>query len=361
VVHGRRTRVRSVRALHELSGRASLLLLILAGGVAAQEWSGASLRGGRQVVVPPGYRAEVVARGLRLPQDLAVDPSGALWVLARAARSERAAGTLIRVPLDAPEPIDASRLLAVPVAFAPSTVPFEAGSVARDPRSGDLYVSEARGHHLYRVTPDGQVTLFARGGNALADGRALVFDAQGRLLVLDYAGRTMVAEVTTDSLRDLLDAADAYQGPVVHWLRVDEPLPLPRNLEHTGVAFPPGAVRHRRAVLPRYSSLAVLPSGDLTASAGNGVIDRLRPDGTTARLAQLTGAGAVVADGANHLYAVDYPGGRIVRVHADGIVEPFAEGLTRPAALAILDDRAVVVAEDTGRLIRIVGTSTLPR
>ena len=68
------------------------------------------------------------------------------------------------------------------------------------------------------------------------------------------------------------------------------------------------------------------------------MIDQLRPDGTIARLAQLSGAGAVVAGDADALYALDYLGGRIARVRADGAVEPFAEGLTRPVALAVLGE-----------------------
>ena len=99
------------------------------------------------------------------------------------------------------------------------------------------------------------------------DGRALVFDAQGRLLVLDQTGRGAVADATTDPLRELAEGGEPYQGPVVHWLRVDESLPLPRNLEYAGVVFPPAALRHRRMVLPRYSSLAALPSGALIAGA----------------------------------------------------------------------------------------------
>ena len=191
-----------------------------------------------------------------------------------------------------------------------------------------------------------------RGGNVLGDGRALVFDAQGRLLLLDHSGRGVVAEATSDPLRDLMEPGESYQGPVVRWFRVDEALPVPRNLEYTGVLFPPPALRRRKVVLSRYSSLAVFPSNDLVASASNGVIDQLRPDGTIARLAQLTGAGAVVAADANVLYALDYLGGRIARVRADGAVEPFVEGLTRPVALAVLGE-AVIVAEDTGRLLRI--------
>jgi hypothetical protein len=302
-----------------------------------------------------------LARGLRQPQDLAVDSPDGLWVLTRTAPgSDRGAGALVRVPLDAPGEIDAGQLHAVSIPFASPTVPFEAGSLARHPRTGDLYVTEARGRHLYRVTPEGGVTVFARGGNALGDGRALVFDARGRLLVLDHAGRGAVADATTDPLRDLAEGGEPYQGPVVHWLRVDESLPLPRNLEYAGVVFPPAALRHRSVVLPRYSSLAALPSGAVIASASNGVIDQLRPDGTIARLAQLSGAGAVVAGGPDVLYALDYLGGRIVRIRPDGAVEAFAAGFTRPAAIAVLDDGAVVVAEDTGRLLRISGPPPRP-
>ncbi|HEY7140543.1 MAG TPA: hypothetical protein VIE44_10620 [Methylomirabilota bacterium] len=355
MVHGRQPGVRALRALHELTGAAILLLLVAASPAEAQDGSGPPPRGVRQLTLPDGYQAEVLARGLRQPQDLAVDPPDGLWVLTQTAPGgDRGAGALVRVPLGAAEPVDASRLPVVVIPFASATVPFEAGSLARHPGSGNLYVTEARGRHLYQVTREGGVTVFAQGGNALGDGRAIVFDAQGRLLVLDNAGRSIVAE-TPDPLRDLFGASEPYQGPVVHWLRVEETLPLPRNLEYAGVLFPPAAFRRRRVVLPRYSSLAALPSGTLIASLSNGVIDQLRPDGTIARVAQLSGAGAVVAGATDVLYALDYLGGRIVRVRADGTVEPFAQGLTRPAALAVLTDGGVIVAEDTGRLLRISG------
>jgi hypothetical protein len=354
VVHGCDAGVRALRALHELTLLLALLLVLDASPVDAQDWSAGSPRGGRQLTLPDGYRVEVVARGLRLPQDLAVDPPHGVWVLTRAAPgADRGAGVLVRITLDGPRPTDASQLPGIPLPFASATVPFEAGSLARHPGSGDLYVAEARGHHLFRVTPDGRVTIFARGGNVLGDGRALVFDAQGRLLLLDHAGRGVVADTTSDPLRELLEPGESYQGPVVHWFRVDEALPVPRNIEYTGVLFPPPALRRRAVVLPRYSSLAALPSGGLVASGSNGVIDLLRPDGTIARVAQLTGAGALVAAGTDVLYALDYLGGRIARVRTNGAVERFVEGLTRPVALAVLGE-AVIVAEDTGRLLRIV-------
>lgn len=353
MVHGRNAGVRALRALHELT-RPALLLLLLCGGAAAQDWSGSSLRGARQLTLPDGYQSEVVARGLRLPQDLAFDPPDGLWVLTRTPPGqERGAGALVRVPLGGVEPVDVGQLTVLPIPFASSTVPFEAGSLTRHPASGNLYVTEARGRHVYRVTPGGATTVFAKGANALGDGRALVFDGAGRLLVLDHAGRAAVADITADPLKDLLEGGEPYQGPVIHWLRVEETIPLPRNLEYAGTVFPPAAMRRRRLVLPRYSSLVVLSSGAVIASVSNGAIDQLRSDGSTVRLAQLGGAGPIVAGEADTAYAVDYLGGRISRIRADGAVERFVEGLVRPAALAILGDGAVVVAEDTGRLLRI--------
>src|SRR5262249_17764538 len=276
VVHGRHARVRALRAFHELTPLAILLLLVVAGDGAAQNGSAGVPRGARQLALPEGFQAEVLARGLRQPQDLAVDSPDALWVLTRAVPgSNRGAGALVRVPLDSPGPIDASQLQVISIPSASPPAPFEAGSLARPPTPGDLSVPEARGRHIYRVTTAGGVTVFARGGNALGDGRAVVFDAQGRLLVLDQTGRGAVADATTDPLRDLVEAREPYQGPVVHWLRVDESLPLPRNLEYSGVLFPPAALRRQRVVLPRYSSLAALPSGAVIASASNGVIDQL--------------------------------------------------------------------------------------
>jgi glucose/arabinose dehydrogenase len=99
----------------------------------------------------------------------------------------------------------------------------------------------------------------------------------------------------------------------------------------------------------------LLSSGELVASTGSGEIDQLRPDGTVARLAASYGSvcSMLVASEAGVLYTVDNLGGRIIRVRADGRAEPFAEGLTRPTALAVLGDGSLVVAEDTGRLLRI--------
>lgn len=329
-----------------------LLLWSLVPAVGAQDWSGASLRGARPLALAEGYRLDVVAEGLRLPQGLDVDPQAGVWMLVRGHPGGQA-GTLRRIGLDGVGPVDGGRDPGIPIPFVSATASFAAGSLARDPRSGELFVAEARGRHVLRVSPQGQVTLFARGAAALAEARALAFDADGRLLVLDLVGRASVADPGTDPLRELLGGAELYQGPVVYALRVDEPLPLPRNLEHAAVRFPPPAIRRQARLLPRYRGLVALRSGALVAHAPGGVVDRLDSDGAAVPVARLTGADAMAVGPRDELYVADHLGGRLVRVAADGTLRTLVEGLARPAALAVLPDATLLVAEDTGRLLRI--------
>jgi hypothetical protein len=344
---------------------ALLALLLLLGGpvapVAAQDWSGASLRSARRLALPGGHRLDVLAEGLRLPQALASDPPTGLWALTAGGPPGTGAGFLRRVALDGPAPIDAARLPAIAIPFAAPTLLFVAGSLARHPSSGDLFVAEARGRHVFRVTPDGRATLFARGAASLAEARALAFDAEGRLLVLDFVGRALVADPGTDALRDLLGGAEPYQGPIVYALHVDEPLPLPRNLEHAQVRFPPAAMRRRTALLPRYRGLVALRSGALVGHATGGVVDRLDPDGSVVPLARLTAVDAIAAGPGDELHVLDYHGGRLARVTPDGAIHTLAEGLTRPVTLSVLDDGTILVAEDTGRLLRLRPPAAAPR
>jgi hypothetical protein len=333
--------------------RCGLWLLLLPGALAAQDWSGASLRAAPTLRLPPGYRLEVVAVGFPLPQDLAVESAGAVWLLGQADRAGGGAGTLVRIPLDAPGPLQAASLPAISIPFADHASRFRVGSLARHPATGLLFVAEQSGHHVFRVTPEGDVVLYARGLDVLAAAKALAVDVDGRLVVLDFAGRAMVADPGTTALRELFGDADRYVGPVLHRLRVDEARPLPRNLAHVTPFFPPRALRQRGAALPRYPSLVALATGDLALSGPAGEIDRLRPDGTLVPIARVPAARVLAAGPDGELYAVDSLGGRIFRVGPDGTVEPFVEGLVRPAALAVLPDGSLVVAQDTMRVVRL--------
>lgn len=337
------------RALVALAAGAAVCLAhaLTASG---QDWSGASLRGTRPLALPPGYEAEVLAAGFRLPQDLALEPPGALWLLTEPEPSAGGAGALVRLPLGA-GPLNAARLTVFPVPSSPDPARFRMGSLARHPGTGELFVAERLGRHLVRVTPGGVAVLYARGGNRFADSRTLAFDAEGRLLVLDFAGRPAVAEASAPDPAEVPEAG--YEGPVIYRLRVDEPVPLPRHLQYAVPLFPPAALRRQGARLPLYTGLLALPGGDLVLSRPNGVIERLRPGDRLEPLARVTGARVAAAGPDGTLYAVDFLGGRIVRLRVDGAVESFAEGLTRPAAIALAEDGTVFVAEDPGRVLRL--------
>ncbi|MGH7322308.1 MAG: hypothetical protein ACRELA_22165 [Candidatus Rokuibacteriota bacterium] len=336
-------------------------LLLLPAWVPAQDWSGASLRAARTLRLPPGYQVDVLAVGFRLPQDLALEPPDGLWLLTQADPVGRGAGALVRLPVDGPTPLEAARLAAISIPFSPDPARFRMGSLARHPATGDLFVAERLGRHIIRVSPSGQSLLYARGANLLADSRSLAFDANGRLLVLDFTGRRVVAEVGPSDPLDAPGDRETTEFPLLYRLDVDEPLPVPRNLEYATRVFPPAAFRRRDASVPRYVGVLALPTGDVILSGVGGDIDRLRPDGTVASIAKLATKRVVAVGGHGELYAVDFLGGQIVQILADGAVRPFAEGLARPAAVAVDPNGTVFVAEDTGRVLRLRPTAGASR
>lgn len=337
-----------------------LLIGLVASPALAQDWSGASLRAAARLALPPGYRLEVIATGVTLPQDLALEPPDGLWVLAQADRVGGAAGGLIRVPLDDTLPLDAARLPAISIPFSPDPARFRVGSLARHPASGDLYVGERLGRHVFRLSAGQAPALYARGLNLLSDSRTLAFDADGRLVVLDYTGRSAVAVAGRDPLREWFGEEPRYEGPVIYRVRLDEPVPVPRNLEYSTPAFPPVALRRGGARLGRYAAVLALGTGELVLSGVNGEIDRFRRDGTIAPIGRVPAGRVVGAGPGGELYALDHLGGRIVKVQPDGAVHPFVEGLARPAAVAVGKDGVLFIAEDTGRVLRLSPAGAAP-
>jgi hypothetical protein len=327
-------------------GLVLLALLALPWVGLSQDWSGSSLRGARTLRLPAGYRLEVIGTGFRLPQDLAVESASAVWLLSQS-DGAGGAGSLVRVPLDGPAPIDAAALAAISIPFAPGPARVRVGSLARHPGTGDLYVAEQSGRHLFRVKPAGEVALYARGLERLAETRAVAFDPAGRLVILDFTGAPLIADAGSGNLRELFGGGES--GPALYRLHVsEEPVTLPRNVEALAPFF-----TAKRARLPRWVGVFALSTGDLVLSDSGGRIDRLRPDGTVVQAAGRSAARVVAAGLQGELYGVDIMGGRIVRVLPDGAVEEFVQGLVRPTALAVLPDGSLVVASDTGRLLRL--------
>lgn len=328
------------------------LVLGLTTGAAAQVWSGASLQGAPMLQLTAGWRLELVGVGFRLPQDVALDPPDGLWLLTQVDPTGSGASALVRIPLSGLLPVEAKTLRPVSIPFSPDPARFRMGSLARHPTTGDLYVAERLGRHIYRVPPGGSPVLYARGLNQAAFW-ALAFDGEGRLVVLDFAGRSVVADMARAGEREWFGEGERYEGPVLYRLAVDDPLPLPRNLEYAKPVFPAAALRRTGAMLPRYRSVRPLPGGDLLLVGPAGELHRLRHDGAIASLGSVSGAHMVALGPEGELYALDHFGGRIVRVDPDGTARPFVEGLTRPMALVTLPDGSLVVAEDSGQVLRL--------
>ena len=101
------------------------------------------------VEVTPDLRAEVVVVGIPRPVQLAVDSSAHLVVLSHGWRGD-AAAELYRFELAA-LPLDASAAprMVIPFSRGPRKVAF--GSLALDPRSGDVFMGEENGNRVYRL------------------------------------------------------------------------------------------------------------------------------------------------------------------------------------------------------------------
>jgi hypothetical protein len=311
------------------------------------------------IEVDPGYRADVVVAGVPRPVQVALDASGRLVILSHGWRGD-AAAELYRLEPGA-LPLDVSRAprMVVPFAREPRQVAF--GSLAVDPRSGDLFMGEENGNRVYRLSSRGRLTLFGIGLNHLLGGSTLTFDRGGRLVVLDYASPEVQQRSETPPSPSLDGLADgAYHGPVV--LRVDphEESPLPRRFDLIPPVLPGGAGPPRGAEpLYRFISVAAMPAGDLLFLDSVGQLLRLTPEHTLRLLARLPSGHyhrthmAVGPDG-SVLVSSGFHIRQIFRVSPEGAVSVVARNLGDPEGIAVSEAGDVFVAENAlHRVIRI--------
>jgi NHL repeat-containing protein len=312
-----------------------------------------------QVQVAPGLRVEVMATGLPRPMHLEFDAAGWLVVVSNGWRGD-AAAEIYRLDLRG-APLDASRAprVVLPFAEGPRKVAF--GSLAVDPRSGDLFLGEENGNRIYRYTSPGRLALFGMGLNHLVGGSALAFDAKGLLAVLDYASpeAQLRSEAPPPPGLDAL-AGDAYHGPLILRLDPDDDVPIPRRLDLVAPVFPRRpAPRPGVEPLFRLVSVAAAPAGHLVVLSSIGEVLTLGSDGWLRRLARLPSGhyhrthlavgpdGSIYVNSGFHIRV-------LYRVSPDGRVSTIARDLADPAGIAV--DRAgdVYVSEGVHhRVIRI--------
>lgn len=319
----------------------------------------ALLAPGTAALPPAGV--DVVATGVPRPLQLAFDLQGFLLALSPGAQGD-SAGEIFRVPLDARFPLDLSTAPRLRIPFAPGSERTALGSLAVEPASGDLFLGEENGRHVYRLAADTTLTLYARGLHRLLGGTSLAFDSRGRLLVVDYADSVpaSIEEEASPPDFEWLRGED-YKGPLLFRLDLDPDARLPRDLGRAAPLFPRGwGGRTGGGLLPRLISVAASAAGEVFVLSSSGDLYRVTADRTLEMMARLPlgqyqrismvagPAGEVLVSGGFHV-------GSVFRVSGDGVVTTLVAGLADPEGIARDAAGRVYVAESSlHRIIRLI-------
>jgi len=155
-------------------------LIAVAAGLAVRPGAASSVQ------TAPGLIAEVVVTDVGRPIQLAFDRGGRLVVLSHGRRGD-AAGEIHRLDVTQALPIDAGRAPRVVIPFSEAPRKPTLGSLAVDPRTGDLYLGEENGNRVYHLETHSRLTAVAVGLQHLVGGSSIALDGDGRLVAVDYA------------------------------------------------------------------------------------------------------------------------------------------------------------------------------
>jgi hypothetical protein len=309
------------------------------------------------VRVAEGFRVDVAVTGIVRPIQVALRSSGRLVVLGLD-QNDGAAGEIVEVDTRGPGPVDASRLPRIVIPFPSASRQTSFGSLAVEPRSGDLLLGEENGNRVYRLAEGRSLTPLAVGLNHLVGGGGIAVDPRGRLVVLDYA--SLETRLRSESPPPPGWDLDGYQGPVVFRIDLHDGNPLPRRLDLLAPLFPRGWSRRPDGeVLGRFIAAAAPASGELLLLDSLGTVLRLTPDGDLAPVARLPSGHyhrtsmAAAADG--HLFiSTGFHIRDLFRVSPAGVVTRVARELGDPGGVAVDGGGVVYVAETAlHRIIRI--------
>ncbi len=303
---------------------------------------------------------EVVATAVPRPAQLALTNSGRLVVLSQGWRGDSAAEIYWLDPAVA-TPINASLAPRLVIPFAEGPRKTALGSLAVDPKSGDLFLGEENGNRIYRLAAARRLSPLAVGLNHLLGGSSLSLDREGRLVVLDYASfeSQLRSESPVPPALEAL-AVEDYTGPLVFRIDPDEDVPLPRRLELVAPLFPRPPVR-RISGEPLHKFIAVVPLARDTLALLNSVgeVLILSPEGQLRRLARLPSGHfhrtnmAVGPDGSVFVSA-GFHIREVYRVSPAGVVTSVAHDLGDPQGIVVDRSGALYVAETAlHRIIRI--------
>jgi hypothetical protein len=310
--------------------------------------------------VSPGLRVDVVATGIPRPIQLAFDTHGGLVVLSPGWRGD-AAAEIYRVDVHEALPVDAARAPRVVIPFAEELRKAVFGSLALEPRTGDLFLGEENGNRIYRLGADQRLQAVVVGLNHLLGGSALALDEQGRLVFLDYASpetHLRSEQPLPPPLSWLTD--EGYRGPLVFRIDPGEERLLPRRADLLAPIVPrAGAIPAGQEPLWRLIGVTATTGDDLVFLSSVGEVLRLGPDRELRLVARLPAGhyhrnnlamgpdGSVFVCGGFHIR-------QIFRVSPAGAVSIIASDLGDPGGI-ILDRKGALYVAETAlhRIIRI--------
>jgi hypothetical protein len=310
--------------------------------------------------VPEGFRVEVVVTGIPRPVQLALDAHGVLVVLGQGWRGD-AAAELYRIDPSHPMPVDATRIPRVVIPFASEPRKMAFGSLAVDPRNGDLILGEENGNRIYRLGADQRVQPLVVGLNHLLGGSALALDGQGRLVFLDYASPETHLRSETPLASSLSWLSEeGYRGPEVFRVDVREEQPLPRRIDSLVPILPRGGTIPVDRDPPWRLIGVTAADGDPVVLNAVGEVLRLESDGVLRRVARLPAGhyhrtnmaigpdGSMFVCGGFHIR-------QIYRISPAGDVSVVASELGDPGGI-VLDHAGTLYVAETAlhRIIRIV-------
>ena len=310
--------------------------------------------------VAPGFRVDVVATGLPRPIQLALDPRGRLVVLSSGWFGD-AAGEVYRLDLRGPLPIDAARVPRVVIPFADEPRKTVFGSLAVDPRNGNLFLGEENGNRIYRLGDDHRLQAVVVGLNHLLGGTALTLDRRGRLVFVDYASPESHLRSETPlppSLSGLVD--EGYQGPLVFRVDPAEERPLPRRADLLAPILPRSeATRPDREPMWRLIGVTATQGDDLVFLSSVGEVLRHGPDGELRLVVRLPAGhyhrtNLTTGPDGSVFVCAGYQIRQIFRISPAGRVSIVASELGDPGGI-VLDAAGVLYVPETAlhRIIRI--------
>jgi hypothetical protein len=330
------------------------LILVGLGGLLV-----ASPRTAGSAEVSQGSRVEVVVTGIPRPLQLARDGDGMLVVLGQGWRGD-AAAELYRIDVRGTLPVDATRAPRVVIPFASEPRKTALGSLAVDPRSGDLFLGEENGNRIYLLGSNHHLRPVAVGLNHLLGGSTMALDRLGRLIFIDYASPETHLRAETPlppSLSWLTE--EGYRGPVVFRADVHEDRPLPRRADLLAPIFPRGGtIGTEREPLWRF--IGVTAAGDdLVLLSAIGEVFRLGSDGELRLMARLPAGhyhrtNLTTGPDGNVFVCGGFQIRKIFRISPAGEVTTVASELGDPGGIVVDRTGALYVAETAlHRIIRI--------